>query len=142
MREGADIGFLHHILGVGVVAQDAAGQPIKPAVIRLHDHANRGFVAGKRAPHQLGVNIAGRRWLRCSGLAHDDLTNNRVLGLDAPGPKRFPEILLGPAGSVHLELVIDLMAAKPQALNCKPALVRSELIGQANSALDDISKYT
>ena len=61
MGEGADIGFLHHILGLGVVAQDAAGQPIKPAVIRLHDRADRGFVAGKRAPHQLGVNIAGRR---------------------------------------------------------------------------------
>ena len=29
MREGADVGFLHDVLGFAVVAQDAAGQPVK-----------------------------------------------------------------------------------------------------------------
>ena len=35
MREGADIGLLHHVLGLAVIAQDAAGEPVEPAVVGL-----------------------------------------------------------------------------------------------------------
>jgi hypothetical protein len=34
MRKRADIGLLHHVLGLGIVAQHAAGDPVEPAVIR------------------------------------------------------------------------------------------------------------
>ena len=94
MREGADIGFLHDVLGLAVVAQDAAGEPVQPAIIRLHDRANRSLVAGKRPPHQFGVAGAGESDLRYLGLAHDGFTNNRVLGLDAPRQKRFRKYLI------------------------------------------------
>ena len=60
MREGADIGFLHDVLGLAVVAQDAAGEPVQPAIVRLHDRANRRLVAGKRAADQFGI-------VRCRG---------------------------------------------------------------------------
>ncbi len=91
MREGADVGLLHDILGLAVVAQDAAGEPVEPAVVRLHDGADRGFVAGQRPPHQFGVSSVERRALRYVCLAHDGSTNNRVLGLDAAEGKGFPK---------------------------------------------------
>ena len=71
MREGADVGLLHHVLGLAVVAQDAAGEPVEPAVVRLHDGANRRLVARQRPPHQLGVAGVDGRDLRYVGLAHD-----------------------------------------------------------------------
>ena len=71
MREGANVGLLHHILGLAVVAQDAAGKAIEPAVIRLHDGANGRLVAGQRPPHQFGVAGFDGRYLRYVGLAHD-----------------------------------------------------------------------
>ena len=71
MREGANVSLLHHILGLAVVAQDAAGEAIEPAVVSLHDGADGGFVAGQRPPHQFGVAGFGGRDLRYVGLAHD-----------------------------------------------------------------------
>ena len=71
VREGADVGFLHHILGLGIIAQDAAGQPVEPAVVRLHDGANRRLVAGERPPNQFGIAGFDGRDLRYLGLAHD-----------------------------------------------------------------------
>ena len=63
MREGADVGFLHHVLGLAVVAQDAAGEPVKPAIVRLHDRADRRLVAGAGAADQFGVaGPGGRNW--------------------------------------------------------------------------------
>src|ERR1700716_2398840 len=59
MREGADIGLLDHILGFAVVAQDAAGDPVEPTIIPLHDGAEGRAVAGGCAPHQLRVVGAG-----------------------------------------------------------------------------------
>ena len=37
MRERPDIGLLNHVLGFAVVAQNAAGDPVKPAIVGLHD---------------------------------------------------------------------------------------------------------
>ena len=70
MREGANIGLLHDILGFAVVAQDAAGEPVEPAVVRLHDGANRCLVARQRPPHQFGVGGFDGRDLRYLDLAH------------------------------------------------------------------------
>ena len=59
MREGADVGFLHHVLGLAIVAQDAAGEPVEPAVMGLDDGAHGRLVAGERTPDELGVGGAG-----------------------------------------------------------------------------------
>ena len=53
--EGADIGFLHHVLGLGIVAQDAARHAEQPAVIALRDGADGRLVALARKLHQLLV---------------------------------------------------------------------------------------
>ena len=91
MREGADVSLLHDVLGLAVVAQDAAGEPVEPAVVRLHDGANRGLVAGQRPADQVGVAGSGGRDMWCLGLTHDGSTNSRVLGLDAAEARRFPK---------------------------------------------------
>src|SRR3569623_2225820 len=59
MGEGADIGLLHHILGIGVVTQAAARQPVKPAIVGLHDLAQRSLVAAAGALDQLGLRCPG-----------------------------------------------------------------------------------
>ena len=71
MRERPDIGFLDHVLGFAVVAQDAAREPVEPAIVRLHDRADRGLVAVAGALDQFGFRAAGGdlRYLR---LAHGD----------------------------------------------------------------------
>ena len=66
-----DIGFLHDIRALRHHTQDAAGEPVQPAIIRLHDRANRSLVAGKRPPHQFGVAGVAGRDLRYLGLALD-----------------------------------------------------------------------
>ena len=72
MGEGPDIGLLHHILGLAVIAQDAAGEPVEPAVVGLHDGADGGLVAGGRTAHQFGVAAAGA-YLRYLGVAHGSI---------------------------------------------------------------------
>ena len=59
MGECPDIGFLDDVLGLAVVAQDAAGEPVEPAIVRLHDRADRRLIAAAGAADQFGV--AGRR---------------------------------------------------------------------------------
>jgi hypothetical protein len=60
MREGADVGLLDNVLGLVIVSQDAADDPVEPAVVPLHDGAKRSVVARARAPDQFGV-IEGRQ---------------------------------------------------------------------------------
>jgi hypothetical protein len=55
MGKGVDIGFLDDIFGFSIVPQDAAGDPVKPAIVPLHDGAKRCIVTGKRAPHEFGI---------------------------------------------------------------------------------------
>src|SRR3981081_4194028 len=82
MRERADIGFLHHVLGLAVVAQDAAGDPVKPAIVRLHDRANGRLIAISGALDQLGVGSPDGSNLWCLCVAHEDLApSDRTLPL-------------------------------------------------------------
>ena len=37
MREGADVGFLQHVLRLGVVIENGASDAVKPLVVTLHD---------------------------------------------------------------------------------------------------------
>ena len=55
MGEGVDIGFLDDIFGFAVIPQDAARNPIKPAIVPLHDGAKRRFVTSERAPHEFSI---------------------------------------------------------------------------------------
>ena len=71
MREGAHVSVLHHVLGLGVVAQDAAGEAIELAVVRLHDGADGGLITGEGAAHQFGVAGVGGSDIRYAGLTHD-----------------------------------------------------------------------
>src|SRR3979409_1009839 len=73
MRERADIGFLHYILGFAVVAQNSAGDPVEPAIVRLHDRANGRLVALAGALDQFGLSGPDGRYLRDLCAAHDDL---------------------------------------------------------------------
>lgn len=54
MGESADIGFLNDILGFAVAAQNSARQTIEPAVVGLHDLAQRGLVMAPRPLDQFG----------------------------------------------------------------------------------------
>ena len=93
MREGADVGLLHDVLGLAVVAQDAAGEAVEPAVVRLHDRADRRLVAAQRrgeparrrrcgAGNQPGLSL----------LQHAPaLRHSTVRRLDAAKPIRFPK---------------------------------------------------
>ena len=92
MGEGPDIGFLHDVLGLAVVAQDAAGDPVEPAIVRLHDRANGAFLARAGAPDQFGVfRFAGRNpgylWLG----RHDQLGwETLLLNVGCPSPEKVP----------------------------------------------------
>src|SRR5260370_32938105 len=66
MSERPDIGFLDHVLGFAVVAQDSAGEPVKPAVVRLHDGTNGHLIAVADALDQFGIRGPGGRDFMCS----------------------------------------------------------------------------
>src|SRR5215467_11088650 len=53
--EAAQIGLLQHVLRFYVIADDAAGKAIEPAVVPLHDRAHRRLVAPQRSRDQLCV---------------------------------------------------------------------------------------
>ena len=86
--EGSDICLLHDVFGFGIVAEDAAGDPEKPAIVPGGEGADRRLVAQKHPPHQLliGGDVSLSLRDRCQN-------HEGVLGycpLDAPAAERFP----------------------------------------------------
>ena len=55
MGEGADIGLLHGILSLGIVAQNAAGDAEQPLVIAADQSADGILVAGPDPGDQRGI---------------------------------------------------------------------------------------
>ena len=55
MGKGFDIRFLDHIFGFTVIPQNAAGDPVKSAIVPLHDGAKRHVVTGERTPNEFGI---------------------------------------------------------------------------------------
>jgi hypothetical protein len=55
MGKSVDIRFLDGIFGFAVISQDAAGDPVKPAIVPLHDGAERRVVTGERTPNEFGI---------------------------------------------------------------------------------------
>jgi hypothetical protein len=86
MGKGVDIGFLDDIFGFAVVAQDASGDPVKPAIVPLHDSAKRRVITGERTPHEFGIPSEGTA---TRGAGADLMTNLLAAELDAFQGKRF-----------------------------------------------------
>src|SRR5581483_4286002 len=68
MGESPDVGFLDDILGLCVVAQDAAGEPVQKAIVVLDDGADRRLIAATGAGNEVVGWRLGR--FRCLCLAH------------------------------------------------------------------------
>src|ERR1700744_545488 len=101
--KGADIGFLHCVLGLGVVAQDASRESVEPAIVGLHDGTKGGFVTRQRSPDQSLIAGSLRSDLR--RLTHDVLLCWRAncglaRRLDAKIADRFPLRLPEELGNV------------------------------------------
>jgi hypothetical protein len=72
IRKSPNVGFLNDVLGLAIVAQNASGYPVKPAVVRLHDRTDGRFIACAGAPDQFGVGGRGGGHLTRICAAHDD----------------------------------------------------------------------
>ena len=59
MGESADLGFLHDVLGLVIVAHKTTGEAIKALIVRLHDGAERTAFAGQRPMRQFEVIRSG-----------------------------------------------------------------------------------
>ena len=55
MGKSVDIRFLDGIFGFAVISQDAAGDPVKPAIVPLDGGAERRVVTGERTPNEFGI---------------------------------------------------------------------------------------
>ena len=53
--EGRHVSILDSIFGVGVVAQNASRNSIKPTIVLMHNCAESARMAGKRSLHVRGV---------------------------------------------------------------------------------------
>ena len=67
MRIGVDVGQLHHVLDVAIVAQDRANRSIEPLVVATHEDFVEGGVAAAHAIDDGFVGELGR------GRRHDGL---------------------------------------------------------------------
>jgi len=64
MGESLDISFLDNIFSFAVISHYAASDPVKLAIVPLHDGAKRRLITGERPPNELGIaRRAGN--LRC-----------------------------------------------------------------------------
>jgi hypothetical protein len=55
MTKRRDIGLLHRIFGFGAIAEHAAGDPIEPLIVPLHDRGKSARVPVDCTPHQFGI---------------------------------------------------------------------------------------
>src|SRR5260221_3480997 len=88
------IGSLPLVRGLAVVAQVAAGEPVKPAIVRLHDRADCRLIALAGAPNQFGLSAPDGSYWRCLCGAHDDFTpsGDTGPGLIAAETNKFPRL--------------------------------------------------
>ena len=59
MLVGADVGLLHHVLDVGVVAEHGPHGPVDSLVVPPHQHFEAGGLAGADPPDQRVVGLGG-----------------------------------------------------------------------------------
>src|SRR5579859_1081451 len=78
MRERPDIRFLNDVLGFAVVAQNAAGDPVEPAIVRLHDRPDGRLIAAARTSDQFEICGRGGRFLGPSEGVHGGLLGSHA----------------------------------------------------------------
>ena len=64
MRVGIDVGLLHHVLDVAIVAQDRADRPVEPLVVAAHQNLVERDVA---AAHPVDDGFVGQLGDRARG---------------------------------------------------------------------------
>ena len=62
IRKGAQVGILEHVLGLAVIAQDGAGDPVEALVEAPHHGREERCLAGTHALDQQGDRLV--RWNR------------------------------------------------------------------------------
>ena len=60
MGKGGDIGLLDDVLGLAVIAHDAAGKAIEPLIVRSDDGAKSVAVARSRSAHNIQISSMDR----------------------------------------------------------------------------------
>ena len=55
MRVGVDVGLLHHVLGLALVAEDGARRPVETLVVPPHQHLEQRGLPVEHADHHLLV---------------------------------------------------------------------------------------
>ena len=70
VRERAQIGILHHVLSLSVIADDGACDAIEPLIVTPDDQAQRGRTSLSRETHEFGVDEPRQLQLRSGLLRH------------------------------------------------------------------------
>ena len=70
-REAAHVSFLQHVLGLRLVAHDAARDAVEALVVALHDGTERIAIAAPDQVHKLGVGVVGKVPALCRRSLHD-----------------------------------------------------------------------
>ena len=71
MFERAQIGLLHHVLGLSVIPDDRPRDPVEPLIMTPNNQAQRGHTPLTRETHEFGIDQSGQRQLEvgCSGMS-------------------------------------------------------------------------
>ena len=70
MFERAQIGLLHHVLGLSVIPDDRPRDPVEPLIMTPNDQAQRGRTPLPRETHEFGIDQSGQRQLGGGLLRH------------------------------------------------------------------------
>ena len=57
MPKRAQIGLLHHVLGLSVIPDDRPCDPVEPLIVPSNDQAQRGRAPLPRETHEFGIDI-------------------------------------------------------------------------------------
>ena len=68
--ERAQIGLLHHVLGLSVIPDDRPCDPVEPLIVPSNDQAQRGRTPLPRETHEFGIDQSGQLQLGGGLLRH------------------------------------------------------------------------
>src|SRR5690606_26655177 len=86
MAESADIGFLHDVLGLAIVAHKTTGEAIKALTVRLHDGAERTAFSRHRPMRQFQVVGCSDKFCQiASSAVHERLHHLHQMTFDTKG---------------------------------------------------------
>ena len=85
MPKRAQIGLLHHVLGLSVIPDDRPCDPVEPLIVTPNDQAQRGRTPLPRETHEFGIDQSGQLQLGGGLLRH--------VALDRGTEKKVPGIM-------------------------------------------------